>query len=168
MEITIKSITLYAAIILTGLSAGLFYAWEFSVIPGTRQVKDNTYIETMQAINRAIINPAFMTIFLGSVLVQIMSTYQHRGTTIFWILLIATLTYVIGTILVTGLGNVPLNNALDTLHLKELSPEQITVKRINYELRWNRLHTIRTVFAVISFMLLLWTAFTSTTSAQNL
>lgn len=57
MEISIKTITLFAAALLTGLSAGLFYAWAVSVIPGTRKVTDMIYLETMQSINRAIRNP---------------------------------------------------------------------------------------------------------------
>lgn len=154
-----KAITLFAAILLTGLSAGLFYAWEFSVIPGTKKVGDHTYIETMQSINRAIINPAFMLIFFGSLAVQILSTFQFKGTPAFWFLVVATAIYFLGTILVTIMGNVPLNNALDVVEIKNLSPDQLINQRSHYEPRWNRLHTIRTTFSVISFMLLLFTAF---------
>ena len=56
MEITLKSIILFSTLILTGLSAGFFYAWQVSVIPGTKRVVDLTYLETMQSINRAILN----------------------------------------------------------------------------------------------------------------
>jgi uncharacterized membrane protein len=154
MELSVKGIVWLIAIVLTGLSAGLFYAWEVSVIPGTKKIGDRSYVETMQSINRAIINPAFMLIFLGSFILQIITTFQHRGTDALWFLLAAALTYFIGTLLVTGLGNVPLNNALDALNINELSTDQIMGKRNQYELRWNRLHTIRTVFAVLSFLLL--------------
>lgn len=159
MELTTQTITWLIAILLTGLSAGLFFAWEVSVIPGTKSVSDQNYVETMQAINRAIINPKFMLIFLGSFLVQILTTYQHRGSGAFWVLLAATLMYFFGTLLVTGMGNVPLNDALDVLDMKELSAAQIMEKRSNYERRWNKLHTIRTVFAVMSFLLLLLPVF---------
>ncbi|MGD1959049.1 MAG: DUF1772 domain-containing protein [Fulvivirga sp.] len=155
MELTTKSITLIAALFLTGLSAGLFYAWEFSVIPGAKRVADQTYIETMQAVNRAIINPAFMLIFFGSMLAQTMSLYLHRGTTAFWLILSALATYFLGTILVTALGNVPLNNGLDALNLKDLSVEEINQHRSAYEPKWNKLHTVRTAFAVLSFSLML-------------
>lgn len=155
MDISINSITLFAAILLTGLSAGLFFAWEFSVIPGTKRIDDRSYVETMQSINRAIINPAFMLIFFGALILQIASVFQYRGTTLFWMLLGATLIYLFGTILVTGLGNVPLNNALDSLKLKELSVSQLSSHRANYEQHWNMLHKIRTAFAVLSFILLL-------------
>ena len=164
MELSIKAITLFAAVILTGLSAGLFYAWEFSVIPGTKRVCDHTYIETMQMINRAIINPAFMLIFLGPLPVQLLSTYLFKGTAGFGFLVAALLTYFFGTVLVTALGNVPLNNALDVLDLESLSSEQIVNQRSRYELKWNRLHAIRTAFSVISFLLLLAAAFVSNKS----
>jgi len=163
MEITFKIIVLYFAILLTGLSAGLFYAWQVSVIPGTKRIQDSTYIETMQKINRAIINPLFMLIFLRALLIQILIVflYWDNGMT-FWSLLAATVLYGAGTVIVTGLGNVPLNDALDSLSLHELSEEKISRERQNYESRWNRLHLIRTVFSVISFMLLLLATFITT------
>ena len=154
-------IILYISIILTGLSAGLFYAWQVSVIPGTKLVQDVTYIETMQQINRAIINPLFMLIFLGALIMQILSVYFFRDTTgPFWFILGATAQYGAGTVLITGLGNVPLNDALDTLKLNQLSTDQVTAERKGYESRWNRFHIIRTVFSALSFMMLLFAAFT--------
>ena len=154
MEISMKQLVLFTAIIFTGLSAGLFYAWQVSVIPGTKKVVDITYLETMQAINRAILNPAFFLIFFGSLIMLVISTAQHyqKGLS-FWMLLLATLVYLIGTFGVTAFGNVPLNDGLDIINLKELTPERMATTRTNYEFKWNRLHLIRTVFAVISFLL---------------
>ncbi len=161
MEISIKSIILFITILLTGLSAGLFFAWSVSVIPGTRKVQDIIYLETMQSINRAILNPAFFLIFFGSLLLLAISTIQQFQTGIsFWILLVAALAYLIGTFGVTVFGNVPLNNSLDVLQLSDLSNDQITNMRQHYEVNWNRLHMIRTVFAVLSFLLSLLGAFT--------
>ena len=74
MDISIKSAVLFGAVILTGLSAGLFYAWQVSVIPGTQKVGDLTYLESMQSINRAILNPAFFLIFFGSLILLILSS----------------------------------------------------------------------------------------------
>lgn len=153
MEISIKSLTLLTAVVLTGLSAGLFYAWMVSVIPGTRKVVDITYLESMQSINRAILNPAFYLIFMGSPLALIFSTVQNynSGTT-FWYLFFATLIYVLGTLGVTMFGNVPLNDTLDAISLAELSDGQLSEFRNDYEEKWNRLHLIRTVFSVLSFL----------------
>jgi uncharacterized membrane protein len=162
MDFTLKNTSLLIAIVLTGLSAGLFYAWSVSVIPGTRKIADATYLETMQQINRAIINPQFIVIFFGSMIMLAISTVQHYGNgASFWILFIATLTYTLGTIAVTGMGNVPLNNELDTLRLSDLTPTQLGDFRSYYELKWNMYHRVRTIFSVLAFVISLIAAFTS-------
>ncbi len=154
-----KIITLFIAIVLTGLSAGLFYAWEVSVIPGTKRIQDITYVETMQSINRAIINPAFMLVFLGTFFTQLFSLYQYRGTSVCVVILIATLIYLAGTLLVTIFGNVPLNDALDVLQIDKLSTSELHYQRTFYESKWNVFHTIRTIFSVLAFIGMLLAAF---------
>lgn len=155
MESYIKSFILFGSVILTGLSAGLFYAWSVSIIPGTQKLDDPTYLETMQSINRAILNPSFFLIFFGSVLfLSIASIYQfHISKITFWLMLTASIFYLLGTVGVTALGNVPLNDQLDLLKLTEINSDKITAFRKFYETKWNRLHLIRTAFAVTSFVL---------------
>ena len=155
MEISIKSFFLFIAIILLGLSAGLFYAWQVSVIPGTRKLSDTTYMETMQSINKAILNPAFFLIFFGPLIFLAVSCIYEfpNNKVIFWMLVVATLTYAFGTIGVTALGNVPLNDQLEALQISAMDPAQMEEFRKNYEENWNRLHLIRTIFSVISFAL---------------
>lgn len=166
MEISIKSIFLFGAVVLTGLSAGFFYAWSVSVIPGTQKVVNVTYLETMQSINQAIINPAFFIIFFGSLLfLSISSVYQfNTSNTTFWFMLMASVFYLIGTVGVTALGNVPLNNQLAALNLIEMSPQKLLEFRNFYENNWNRLHLIRTIFAVGSFVLSVLAVFTHSKS----
>jgi uncharacterized membrane protein len=160
MELSIKSLTVLTALVLTGLSAGFFYAWQVSVIPGTRKVGDMAYLETMQSINRAILNPAFFVVFFGPIFVlAISAVQQYNAGMIFWWLVAATVTYVIGTFGVTAFGNVPLNDLLDALKLTELSEAKIIEFRRSYEIKWNRLHLIRTVFSVLAFVFLLIAAF---------
>lgn len=155
MEITFKSFILFGSVILTGLSAGLFYAWSVSVIPGTQNVMDTVYLETMQSINRAILNPAFYLIFFGSLLfLSGASIYEfHSSKLTFWLLLSASIFYLIGTVGITALGNVPLNDQLNVLDLATMNVDKMTEFRNFYEINWNRLHLIRTVFAMFSFLL---------------
>lgn len=154
MEITVKSTILFITIIITGLSAGFFYAWAVTVIPGTRKVIDITYLETMQSINKEILNPYFFSIFFGSLILLAISTIQHyQSGLVFWILLAATLIYLFGAFGVTALGNVPLNDSLEALIISDLNAEQLAEFRQNYELTWNRFHMIRTGFSVLSFLL---------------
>lgn len=155
MEISIKTIILFGSVALTGLSAGLFYAWSVSVIPGTLKVSDSNYLETMQSINKAILNPAFFLIFFGSIFfLSIASIYQFNDSkTAFWLMLSASGCYLLGTVGVTALGNVPLNNQLEGLQLSALGSEELNRFRKFYEPNWNKLHMARTVFAILSFFL---------------
>jgi uncharacterized membrane protein len=169
MEISIKSISLFAAVLLTGLSAGLFYAWSVSIIPGSRKVMDHTYVESMQAFNRAILNPAFFLVFMGSGILLAVGAFQHYKTGIvFWVMLAAALSYLVGTFGVTMVGNVPLNNSLDKLQINDMSADQIAAFRNHFEANWNRLHTIRTAFSVLSFMLSIAAIFLQSKNIKSL
>ena len=86
----------------------------------TLKVGDHTYVETMQDINRAIINPAFIVPFMGVPLALGAASVLHfrtgdtrRG----WLLASATGTYLVGVLGVTIRGNIPLNDALDAFDL---------------------------------------------------
>ena len=160
MEFNFKEIVLLATIFITGLSAGFFYAWQVSVIPGTKKITDGSYLEAMQLINRAVLNPAFFIIFFGALILLVWSTYLEYKAGIsltFWLTLGAAVVYLIGTFGITAIGNVPLNESLNVIQLNTLSVEELNATRTNYELPWNRLHLIRTIFSLISFGLLLLT-----------
>ncbi len=161
MELSVKAIILLTAVVLTGLSAGLFYGWSVSVIPGTQRVADSVYLETMQNVNRAILNPAFFLVFFGSVVLLFTSSITHYGAnkTVFWLLLGSAVIYLGGMVGVTGLGNVPLNNQLDALNLTQMSSGELADFRSIYEDKWNRLNHIRTGFAIVSFIISLVAVF---------
>lgn len=155
MDLSIKAVVLFGTVIFTGLSAGLFYGWSVSVIPGTQKLADGVFLETMQSINRAILNPAFFLAFFGSILfLSIASIYEfHTSKLSFWLLLSASICYLLGTVGVTALGNVPLNNQLEVLELAKMDASDFLDFRTFYETNWNRLHLIRTVCAVVAFVL---------------
>jgi uncharacterized membrane protein len=141
---------------LTGLMAGLFFAWSCSVTLGLAHVPDTAYLTAMQAMNRAIQNPAFFICFLGAAIFLPICTYQqyhHQAHTRFWLLLAATALYLIGIIGVTFIGNVPLNQTLDKFNIHVASSQQMAAQRAQFESLWNRLNNIRTVMSTLSFIL---------------
>jgi len=143
---------------LTALIAGLFYAYSCSVNIGLRRLPDNEYVAAMQAINDAILNPVFFMSFIGTLLflpISVYLSYEKTAPMQFWILLFAAAFYIIGVFGVTVVGNVPLNDALAAVDLKSATPDEITGARLNFEGPWNLLHTIRTVFSVLSLILVL-------------
>lgn len=159
---TTINLFLLSAALASGLIAGLFYSYSCSVNPGLGALSDANYLAAMQSINRAILNPVFFLSFMGTLLLLPLSTYQHFGMgTRFYLLLAATLVYVIGTFGVTIAGNVPLNDALDKMNLTGASANELAAHRLKFEVPWNRLHTIRTYASVLSFVLVLLACLTT-------
>lgn len=155
-----KTITFFITVLLTALSSGFFFAWSVSVILGTKKVGDVTYLETMQHINREILNPVFFIVFFGSLITLLSNAYlQFNNKPVFWFALVSAIIYLIGTFGVTAFGNVPLNNELDALNINQLSVIELKNFRTYYEGSWNQYHNIRTVTGMISFIILLISIF---------
>ena len=153
----LKTALLGGGIVTTGLMSGLLYGWSVSVIPGTKRVPAGNYVDTMQHINRAIINPAFIVPFMGIPLVlggAADHAVPRRATT-------AAVgcsrerprTYVVGVLGVTIGRNVPLNDALDAFDLRGSTSDAVERRRTTYERPWNRWHYLRTIASVGSFAL---------------
>lgn len=152
----LTNIVLIITTMITALIAGLYYSWSCAVIPGLSHVADTTYVETMQQINRSILNPIFFLSFAGTAFLLPLSTYLHYGQPMrFWLLLIASAIYIIGSFGVTIAGNVPLNDALDNFQLSTASIQEITTQRIRFEKPWNNFHTVRTLATIISLVLVI-------------
>jgi len=147
-----------ATALTTALIAGLFYAYYCSVNPGLSKLGDTEYISAMQAINVAIVNPVFLLSFLGPLLLLPFSTYLQFQESIslkFWFLLAATFLYYLGGFGITVFGNIPLNDSLAGFNLAEASQEIISRQRIKFEDPWNRLHNIRTLACIVTFLLVI-------------
>jgi uncharacterized membrane protein len=152
----INTTLLSSSVVSSGLMAGLFYGWTVSVMPGLRRVPDEAYITTMQDINRAIINPAFIIPFMGiPVILGVASVAHFRSgdTRRGWLLAGAAGAYTAGVLGVTVGRNVPLNDALDAFDLRSATTGAITDRRRSYESPWNRWHYLRTAANVASFAL---------------
>lgn len=155
-----KTSVFFITVLLNALSVGFFFAWSVSVILGTKKVGDLTYLETMQSINKEILNPVFFIVFFGSLITLILNTaLQNNNKLMFWLLLTSAIIYLIGTFGVTAFGNVPLNNELDALDIKALNITELKNFRDYYESSWNQYHNIRTLSNMISFILLLISIF---------
>lgn len=152
MSIFILGLTTLAC----GLIAGLFYSYSCSVNPGLKALNDFGYLSAMQSINRAILNPVFFFSFMGTLILLPISTYLSYSPSLsprFWLLLSATLLYVVAVFGVTMFGNVPLNDALDKFNLSTATADELAAQRALFEAKWNMLHAIRTWASVLSFIL---------------
>jgi uncharacterized membrane protein len=153
-------ISLFVTASLVALIAGLFYAYTVSVNLGLGKLSDAEYLRSMQSINRAILNPWFFMSFMGSLIMLPLSTWlasRAGGYDLsFYLLLAATILYVVGVFGVTISANVPLNESLDKFNISSATLEEVNSKRIAFEIPWNKFNLIRTVANVLSLAAVLW------------
>ena len=141
--------TASAALALLGsaLIAGVFFAFSSFIMKALARVPSHEGIASMQSINVVVLNPSFLGVFMGttaiSVLVAVLAV-KGWGTPSAPYFLAGALLYVIGTFLVTGLGNVPLNDQLAAVSATD--PAAVAVWE-HYLERWTLLNTIRTIAA---------------------
>ena len=138
-----------------GLVAGIFFAFSSFVMKALARVPPAQGIAAMQSINITVINPWFMAAFLGTAvacaLVVVFSLLQwnEAGSTY---LLSGGLIYLIGTLLVTLVFNVPRNNALAALDPASANGARLWA---SYVTRWTAWNHVRTVAALVAEVLLI-------------
>lgn len=128
----------------TGLVAGLFAAFAYAVSPGLRRVDDGAFVQTMRAVNAAILNPVFGLLFAGGLLAVVAAAVLTWSTDARpWVVAGAVL--YAATVLLTLAANVPLNDALaagagSAAHL-----------RAAFEDAWTRWNLVRTGTGTAAF-----------------
>lgn len=157
MGINFENTAIIALVLLTGLSAGLCFTWSNAITPGIGRLEDLGYLQSFQQMNRTILNPVFFIVFFGPFFLNLITIYLFKSSsnTMLVLLITGAAFYFFGLILITIFGNVPLNEMLDKTDLSMASIDELKQLREKFEVRWNRLHSIRTVTSVISFLLLI-------------
>ena len=157
MDFTFQNIVIIALVLFTGLSAGLCFTWSNAVTPGIGRLDDFGYLQSFQQMNRTILNPVFFVVFFGPFFLNLVTIYLFKSSsnTMVVLLITAAVIYFFGLILITIFGNVPLNEMLDKVDLSTVRIDELRHMREKFELKWNRWHSIRTLSAILSFILLL-------------
>ena len=144
---TVRSVVLVLAIVTSGLTAGLFAAFAYSVMPGLNRAGAQAAVPAMQRINAAILNPVFALIFFGGLLVAALSVWLVWGERLRWWALAAAVLYLLG-VLVTMALNVPLN---DKLAAAGDSPATMAQTWSDFADPWVRWNIVRTVIHLAGF-----------------
>jgi uncharacterized membrane protein len=142
-----------------GLIAGIFFAFSSFVMKALAQRPPTEGIAAMQSINITVINPWFMAAFLGTgvvcIVLAIASLFKwHQPGAAY--LLVGSLLYLIGTVLVTIAFNVPLNDALAIV--KPDSPEgaNLWARYLKNWTVWNHVRTVAALAAAALFSIALY------------
>lgn len=141
-----------------GLIAGVFFAFSSFVMQALAQLPPPQGIAAMQTINITVINPWFMTVFMGTaaacLCLAALSLYQWQRPYAVY-LLAGSLLYLIGTFLVTIVGNVPLNDALAKVDPNIPEAARLWSNYLKYWTIWNHIRTAAALAATTALTIAL-------------
>lgn len=141
-----------------GLTAGLFFVFSNTIMPalGLRPPADGAAV--MQQINRTIQNPLFLVLFMGTGLVCLLlavgAPFSGRAGAA-WIVIGAVL-YLVGSIGLTFVVNVPMNNRLDAADPTSAEGGRIWADYLSRWTAWNRVRALACVAATAALTIGLW------------
>lgn len=143
---------LVAAVLTTGVTAGVFVDWSNAIMPGLGEVDDRTFVEAFRALDAAIVSPLFLGVgFLGSLLLIALSAVLHlrtdRRVGLLWIgaallcwLLMLTITFGV---------HEPLNQHLRTVDLAS-DTDVVAARAALDEATWTGWNTVRAVVSTVA------------------
>ncbi len=137
-----------------GLIAGVFFAFSAIVMKALDRLSPAQGIAAMQSINVVVINPLFMVALFGTALACVAlaaSSFFRWNEPSAVYLLVGSLLYLVGTIAVTMVFNVPRNDALAAA-----DPESADGARLwaGYVTSWTAWNSVRTAAALTAAALL--------------
>ncbi len=143
-------ILIVCAAIACAAMGGVFFAFSSFVMRALARMPPAQGIAAMQSIDVVAVTPVFMTALFGTaaacVVVGVDAVTDWQGVRSAY-LLAGSLSYVIGTIVVTIACNVPLNNALAGLDPKSSDAPLFWAKYVRQWTAWNHLRTVSGLLA---------------------
>lgn len=150
----ITGLTLVAALG-AGIVAGVFFAFSTFVMTALGRLPAAQGIAAMQSINVAAVTPPFMVALFGTGLACLpltVAAIRSWGGPGAGYLLAGSVSYVVGTVLVTVVCNVPRNDALASL---DAGHRDSAAPWTTYLRDWTRWNHVRTAAALAAAALLI-------------
>lgn len=135
-----------------GLIAGAFFAFSNFVMKALAQLPAEQGAAAMQRINVTVLNPVFLTIFMGTALVAVVCTiaaFFPWSPTRSLTLIAAGVSYAVGTFGVTMHFNVPRNNKLARMDSESSDARAYWPIYLREWLFWNHIRTIAGVVSAV-------------------
>lgn len=147
-----------ASVIGCGLVGGVFLAFSSFVMSALGRLTPEQGIAAMQSINITVINPLFLGLFMGMgglcILLIVFGVARWQEPGMLFLLAGAAL-YVIGTIAVTMICNVPLNDAIAAIEPASTQGADLWSNYLGDWTTWNHVRTIAATLAAIAFAMAL-------------
>jgi uncharacterized membrane protein len=142
------------ALLAAALSAGFFYAFSTTVMPGLSEAGAVPAIQAMQGINVVVRTPLFAAVFFGTLVLALLAALAarsagHRGAS--RLALLGAVIHAGAVIGVTLQVNVPLNETLATVTTGDANA---ATTWSHFAEPWTFWNHVRTAGAVVAFLCL--------------
>jgi len=156
MEIPFSVWALVALAMATGLLAGVFLTFSDFIMKSLLAAKPATGTEAMQIINRKVYNSIFMVLFLAMIPVSaglVVYAGFYADGLLATVLIIAGSLYFFGVFVVTVIGNVPMNNALEAQPQGGDGAQAYWPEYVKGWVLWNHLRWVTALGASIGYVI---------------
>jgi uncharacterized membrane protein len=161
---TARTVVLFVAVMSSGILAGFFLTYGFTIMPGLATTEDQVFVEAFQGLERMFgtfefgINwPVILGYLCGPVVMAVaMALHRKSGPILKWLLAAFVLT--IATIAITQIFSVPLNDAITAAG----DPTGTGAAQVRADFRedwWRTWNLARSATAVGAFACLSWALF---------
>ena len=139
-----------------GLNGGVFFAFSSFVMPALARLPSAQGIAAMHSINALAVTPVFMTALFGTagacllLGVWALLAWQRPGASY---LVAGAACYLLGSILVTIVFNVPRNNALAAVHPSSADGGPVWTAYVDVWTGWNHVRTTAALMAAVLLMI---------------
>jgi uncharacterized membrane protein len=139
-----------AALTGSGLIAGLLFVFSNCVMRSLAEMPAGEGMRAMQLINRKILNPVFLGIFMGTTLVclALIALAAINRPPGFAFAIAGAACYVVGGFGITAARNVPLNNELDEASIDSDAARALWERYLRDWTRWNHIRVILCTLAM--------------------
>ena len=144
------------ALLGSALVGGIFFAFSSFIMRALARVPPAEGIGAMQSINVVVLNPSFLGAFIGTAVLSLgagglaLAGWGRPSASFF---LGGALFYLVGTILVTMLGNVPLNNQLAAVSATDPGTREVWEHYLDRWTMWNHVRTAAAMVAALLYSL---------------
>ena len=152
-------VLVFFALLGSGLIAGVFFAFSTFVMNALSRLPSGEGIAVMQSINISVLNRWFLGVFLGTAVVCILLLvwslflWDQMGS---GYLIAGSALYLFGSLMVTGIFNIPKNEALAKVDALAAGSESLWCNYVEVWTTWNHVRTIASFLAAACFGFVLY------------
>jgi uncharacterized membrane protein len=146
----------FIAVIGCALMAGLYFVFSNAIMPSLAKLEPSQGILAMQTINRTILNPFFLLLFVGSAVTSALMVIFSIGklpALNAMLLIVGAVIYILGSPIVTAIFNVPLNDTLATLAPNAAGNADWWASYLQNWTTWNHVRTVASLLATLLLLI---------------